>query len=90
MSDTVTTVLGITRGLRKAQGLAELSPGARASFARDLDRLDAALTNQRYGYSAHEDPYAQALDVSDLEARLRGAPPPASPPAAPTSPPPPA
>jgi len=88
MTDTVSTVLGITRGLRKAQGLAELSPGARASFVRDLDRLDATLTNRRYGYSAHEDPYAQALDVSDLEAKLRGTPPAPTAPTAPAAPPP--
>ena len=72
MGESVSTALEITRGLRTAHGLAELSPGARAAFVRDLDRLDAALTNQRYGYAAPQDPYAQALDVSDLEAKLRG------------------
>jgi hypothetical protein len=74
MADSVSTVLEITRGLRRAQGLAQLTPGARAAFVRDLDRLDAALTNRRYGYAAGADPYAQALDVSDLEAKLRGTP----------------
>lgn len=78
MADTVSTVLEITRGLRKAPGLAELSPGARAAFVRDLDRLDAALTRRRYGYAAPDDPYAQALDITDLEAKLRGSQPPAA------------
>jgi hypothetical protein len=92
MDDSVSTALEITRGLRKAQGLAELSPGARAAFVRDLDRLDATLTNRRYGYAAGDDPYAQALDVADLAAKLRGtvqAPPArnAPPPAPPTPPP---
>ncbi len=88
MTKPVSTALEITRGLRHAHGLAELSPGARAAFVRDLDRLDATLTNQRYGYAAPDDPYAQALDVSDLEAKLRGTPPPApaAPPAAPPAP----
>ena len=91
MTDSVSTVLEITRGLRQAQGLAQLTPGARAAFSRDLDRLDAALTNRRYGYALAADPYAQALDVSDLEAKLRGDPPPqqqgVAPPAAPPPPP---
>jgi len=92
MADQVSTALEITRGLRRAHGLAELSPGARAAFVRDLDRLDAALGGARGGGAAPADPYAQALDVLDLESRLRGgAPAPASrEPAPPPAPPPPA
>ncbi|MFT3696806.1 MAG: hypothetical protein QM831_26935 [Kofleriaceae bacterium] len=83
MADTVSQVLEITRGLRKAHGLSGLTPGARAAFVRDLDRLDATLTSKRYDYAAAADPYAQALDVTDLEQRLRGSSPPPQQPAAP-------
>jgi len=90
MTDSVSTVLEITQGLRRAQGLGQLTPGARAAFVRDLDRLDAALTSRRYGYAPGTDPYAQALDITDLEQKLRGTPPPqqqgAAPPAAPPPP----
>jgi len=71
MPDKVSTALEITRGLRQAQGLAEMPAGARTTFERDLDRLEAALTGARYGAPA-VDTYAQVLDVLDLESKLRG------------------
>jgi hypothetical protein len=86
MRDQVSTALQITRGLRTARALADLTPAARAAFVRDLDRLEAALSNE-----GAADAYARVLDVLDMESRLRGssgAPPgrdkpPAPPPAAP-------
>jgi hypothetical protein len=71
MADKVTTAIEITRGLRRAQGLAELPAGTRAAFMHDLDRLESALAGERYGAPA-VDTYAQVLDVLDLETKLRG------------------
>jgi hypothetical protein len=68
MKDHVSRAIEITRGLRRARGLADMAPTARSAFVRDLDRLELALSAQDGG----RDGYAQALDVLDLEQRLRG------------------
>jgi hypothetical protein len=90
--DNVALALQVVRDLRASAGLRQLDPTTQQGMHRDLDRLESVLGTDRY---------AQALDVLDLQNRLRqsagsgnqqtqsGKQPPAPPPPPPAPPPPP-
>ena len=63
MSDQVALALDLARGLRQSRGYQELDPTTRASFDRDLSRLEGALSRDPYS--------AQALGVFDMTAKLQ-------------------